>query len=395
MDDAFAGLGPLATGLRPALKRLPIENISSIASGELGRADLIPLWFGEGDLPSPPFAAEAVARALAANQVFYTHQNGIPELREALATYLNGLHGTALGPDRITVTAGGMGAITLAIQLLVEPGDNVVIVDPVWPNIGGAVAAAGAIARKYEMRLEADGWNVDVDRLVATFDARTRAVFFASPGNPTGAMVPLPVQQAILEACRRRGIWVIADEVYNRMVFGVRSAPSLASVADPEDRLLVINSFSKSWAMTGWRLGWLVHPAALGRMVATLTQYSNSGQPTFLQHAAASVVREGEPWVAKVNAYAEQGMRIACDVLESLPRVRLHGRPKASMYAFFRVDGLPDSRAACRAILAKARVGLAPGAFFGTGSEGFLRLCYCRSPAQLGEAMERLAAFLR
>ena len=183
-------------------------------------------------------------------------------------------------------------------------------------------------------------------------------------------------------------------EVYNRLVFGLTSAPTILDHAEPEDRLFVVNSFSKSWAMTGWRLGWMVHPPSVGPTLAMMTQYTTSGVPTFIQHAGVAAVRDGEPFVAFMRDYCAAGMTIVCDALERWSRVQMGPRPVAGMYAYFEVDGMPDSRAACLDILAKTKVGLAPGIFFGPGSESFLRLCVCRSPASLTEAMGRLEGVL-
>jgi len=336
-----------------------------------------------------------MARAVAAGHVFYTHQNGIPELRGALADYLSGLGARPIGAERITVTFSGMNAIMLAIQLACEPGDNVIAVDPVWPNAGGMARLVGAEVRSARMDYGQGGWSLDVDKVAAAMDDRTRAVFFASPGNPTGAMVPMQTQAELLKLCRARGVWLIADEVYNRLAFGVHSAPTILDIADPEDRLIVINSFSKSWAMTGWRLGWMVHPPSIGSTLAMMTQYTTSGVTTFLQHAGVAAIREGEPFVAQMRTYCEAGMGIVCDALEQLPRVRLGPRPRAGIYAFFEIDGMPDSRQACLDILAKTSVGLAPGIYFGPGSETFLRACVCRNPVVLTEAMGRLSEALK
>jgi aspartate aminotransferase len=381
-------------GARAMIRDIPLENISSLAKGRIGDASIIPLWFGEGDLAAPAFIGEAMARAVTDGHVFYTHQNGIPELRQALADYLTGLGAQPVGPDRITVTFSGMNAIMLAIQLACEPGDNVIAVDPVWPNAGGMARLAGAEVRSARMDYGQGGWTLDVGKVAAAMDDRTRAVFFASPGNPTGAMVPMQTQAELLALCRARGVWLIADEVYNRLAFGAHSAPTILDIADPEDRLIVVNSFSKSWAMTGWRLGWMVHPPSVGPTLAMMTQYTTSGVSTFLQHAGVAAVREGEPFVAKMRAYCEAGMGLVCDALERLPRVRLGPRPTAGMYAFFEIDGMPDSRQACLDLLASTRVGLAPGVFFGPGSETFLRACVCRAPATLTEAMGRLSEAL-
>jgi aspartate/methionine/tyrosine aminotransferase len=382
-------------GARADIRRIPLENISSLARGAFGDPSIIPLWFGEGDVEAPAFIGEAMAKAIADGHVFYTHQNGIPELRQTLADYLTGLGAQLVTPDRITVAFSGMYAIMLAIQLACEAGDNVIAIDPVWPNTGGMARLVGAEVRSARMDYSPNGgWTVDPDKVARQIDDRTRAVFFASPGNPTGAMVPLETQKALLELCRARGVWLIADEVYNRLAFGRSSAPTILDIADPEDRLIVINSFSKSWAMTGWRLGWMVHPPSIGPTLAMMVQYTTSGVSTFLQHAGVAAVRDGEPFVAWMRSYCETGMGIVCDALEALPRVRLGPRPQAGMYAYFEVDGMPDSRQACLDILAKTQVGLAPGVFFGPGSESFFRACVCRKPEVLREAMGRLATAL-
>jgi len=391
-----SSLPPTAlAGVAERIGRIPLENIATLARDRLGDPSVIPLWFGEGDLPAPAFIGEAMARAVAAGQVFYTHQNGVPELRAALAAYHSGLGVRPIGPERITVTTSGMHALMMSVLLAAGPGDNIVIIDPVWPNMAGTERVAGAEVRSVRMDLGADGWTLDLDKLAGAMDEKTRLVFFASPGNPTGAMVPMATQRAMLDLCRARGAWLIADEVYNRIVFGERCAPTILDHAEPEDRLIVTNSFSKSWAMTGWRVGWMVHPPSLGPTVAMINQYSVSGVATFVQHAAVAAVTEGEWFVAKIRDYCEDGVRIACDVLETLPRVRMGPRPKAGMYVYFEVDGLTDAKAACADILAKTDVGLAPGFFFGPGSESFFRICVARSPAGLTEAMGRLEAVFR
>jgi aspartate/methionine/tyrosine aminotransferase len=391
MDTARVDFPALAlAGVRQGVADIPLENISTLAKGRLGDPSVIPLWFGEGDVPAPAFIGEAMAKAVHDGHVFYTHQNGIPELRAALADYHSRLGAAPITADRITVTTSGMHALMMCVLMTAGAGDNIVIVDPVWPNVGGTARVAGVEVRSVRMDLTQGGWTLDLDKVAAAMDARTRLVFFASPGNPTGAMIPMESQIELLAMCRARGVWLAADEVYHRMVFGRDAGPTILDHADPEDRLVVTHSFSKSWAMTGWRIGWMVHPPSLGPTLAMITQYSNSGVATFIQHAGVAAVREGEWFVEKMRSYCEAGMGIACDALESLPRVRMGPRPTAGMYAFFEVDGMPDAKAACVEILDKTSVGLAPGFFFGKGSESFFRICVCRSPESLTEAMGRL-----
>ena len=374
------------------IRRAPLDNLANLARETLGDPEVIPLWYGEGDLAAPAFIGKAMMAAVEAGHVFYTRQSGIPELCSALAGYLTGLNARAVAEDRITVTAGGMNAIMLAIQLVAGDGDNVIVIDPVWPNCAGMARLVGAEVRSVRLDYGPAGWGLDLGKLAAAMDERTAAVFFASPGNPTGAMIPIETQAAMLDLCRSRGVWLIADEVYGRFVFGRNCAPSLLDHADPEDRLFVINSFSKAWAMTGWRLGWLVHPPSLGPTLAMMTQYTTSGVTTFLQHAGVAAIQEGEDFVTFVRDYCQEGVGIVHDALAGLGGVRLGPRPSAGMYVFFELADMADSRAACLDILRRTKVGIAPGCFFGPASEGFLRICACRAPDQLRAAMARLEA---
>ena len=382
-------------GARAQLRRIPLENISSLAKGAFGDPSIIPLWFGEGDVEAPAFIGAAMAKAIADGQVFYTHQNGIPELRETLAGYLTGLGRRPITPDRITVTFSGMNAIMLALQLACEAGDNIVAIDPVWPNAGGMARLLGTEVRSARMDHGPNGWSLDPDKLAAAMDGRTRAVFFASPGNPTGAMIPIEVQAQMLEICRARGVWLIADEVYNRMAFGRTSAPTILDIADPEDRLVVINSFSKSWAMTGWRLGWMVHPPSIGPTLAMITQYTTSGVTTFLQHAGVAAIRDGEPFVAWMRDYCETGMGIVCAALERMPRVRMGPRPQAGLYAFFEIDGMPDSRQACLDILAATGRSAGLGAPAYSSAQGRRPSCAPASAARQPRSARRWRGWRR
>ena len=382
-------------GARDQIRSIPLGNIANIAKQAFNNTDIIPLWFGEGDLATPDFISDAICKALKEGKTFYSHQNGIPEFRQALADYLTKLNEKPVSLDRITVTSGGMPAIMKAVQLTVNEGDNVIVIDPVWPNITGIVQMVGAESRSVSMDLTARGWELDVAKVEAACDARTKAIFFASPGNPTGAVIPVEVKKQLLELSRKTGIWIISDEVYSRMSYDIDVVPSFLDISEEEDRVLIINSFSKSWSMTGARLGWLVHPPSLEKTIAMMVQYTTSGTTTFLQYGGIAALRHGEDYVKFMSDYCREGMKIVCDALDEIPRVILRRRPEAGMYAFFEIDGMTESRKACLDILDSSKVGLAPGYFFGKQSEKFLRLCYCRSPEQLHMAMERLKKTLR
>jgi aspartate aminotransferase len=383
-------------GLRPIVERMPFSKIGQVAMAGLGDPDVIPLWFGESDVPTPRFIADAVAAALAAGHTFYTFKRGIPELRQAIARYLCALYATPVTAERIIVTSSGMSGIMFTCQALVEPGDNVVILSPVWPNINDAVTVMGGEARAVALDAAEDGgFRLDLARLTDACDARTRAIFVNSPGNPTGFIMSGEEQKALLAFARRRGLWLIADEVYGRIVFdGARVAPSFLTLAEAEDRLVVINSFSKAWAMTGWRLGWLVAPKPIQDVADKIVEFNTSGAPTFLQHAAVTAIEQGEGFVAGMVERCRVGRDLLVPGLRRYPRVGV-ALPQGAFYAFARIEGVGDSLAFAKEILTRTKVGVAPGAAFGLGGEGHLRLCFASAPARLEQALERLAPMLR
>lgn len=380
--------------LRSPMHSLPTQNIADLARWGFERSDVIPLWFGESDAGTPSLISQAATRALAAGHTFYTHQRGIPELRQALSDYMTRLYRRAIPVERITVTSGGMPGIFMSMQLVLQPGDNVVIIEPVWPNIRGAVHLMNGGRRSVMMEPSNDGWRLDMDKLAAACDARTRAVFLASPGNPTGCIMPPEQQRQLLELARARGFWIVSDEVYTRFAYDAPVAPSFLDIAEAEDPVLVVNSFSKSWAMTGWRLGWLTHPVSIGDALAQVVQYNTSGTATFLQHAAVTAIRDCEEVALDMRRRCREGRDIVCDALESMGRVRLPARPRGGMYVFFQVEDMEDALATCGDIFRRTGVGLAPGSAFGDELDSHLRACIALSPEKLSEAMRRIAPLL-
>jgi aspartate aminotransferase len=391
-----AGRQPgVAAPIRTLIDALPASKIREVSRAGMGRADVLPLWFGEPDRPTPDFICEAAARALKEGHTFYTPNRGIPELREALASYMSDLYNRAVDRERITVTASGMNAIMIAMQCLVDPGDNVVITTPLWPNIAETVHIMGGQARRVPLDDAGDGgWSLDLDRLRVACDGRTRAVFINSPNNPTGWMMPGEQQQELLAFCREQGVWLVADEVYARVVFDRRVAPSFLDRGEPDDPLIVINSFSKAWAMTGWRLGWITHPARLGSVFEKMNEFNIAGPPAFAQHAGVVALREGEPFIADTNARYREGRDLVCARLGAMGRVRAPV-PEAAFYAFFAVEGMDDSLGFAKRLVEEAGIGLAPGVAFGPSGEGHLRLCFAASSETLERASDRLEQALR
>ena len=383
----------LAAPIRTAMAALQPQLIAEVSQLALGDPKVIPLWFGESDLVTPEFIRRAAQAALDRGDTFYTHTRGIPGLRQALADYLTALYHRPITTDRVSVTTAGMNAIMLAMQLVLEAGDNAVMVTPLWPNAAAAVEIMGAEPREVTLVRQQGRWRLDLDRLFDAVDGRTRMLFINSPSNPTGWMMSREKQKAVLEFCRRRRIWLLADEVYDRIVYHGLAAPSFLELAEPDDPLFVANSFSKSWAMTGWRIGWLVAPPALGELIGELIQHNVSGVATFLQPAAIVALKEGEPFIAEFVERCRRGRDIIANHLATFPRVRFIP-PEAAFYAFFEVDGMSDSLAMAKRLVREAEVGVAPGAAFGKGGEGFLRLCFAQAPDLLERAMARLKRVL-
>lgn len=389
-DPAAFPLAPV----RPGVLAIETQQIMQVSVLGMDDPEVIPLWYGESDVPTPGFICDAAAAALRAGQTFYTYKWGLPELRETLAAYTAGLYGADVSAGRITVTSSGMTGIMMVMQALVGAGDNVLMVDPVWPNAASAAEVMGGEVRRVSLQPNAQGdWHLDLDRLFDAADDRTRLIFVNSPGNPTGWMMERDQQQAILDFCRRRGIWIVADEVYARLVYDRRVAPSFLQVSAPEDPVVVINSFSKSWAMTGWRMGWLTHPERLTDVIGNLVEYNTSGTPAFLQSAGIVAVRDGEDVVGAMVERCRAGRDIVSRRLPEFPRVTCNP-PAAAFYAFFRVDGMANSLDFAKRLVGETKVGLAPGTAFGPAGEGWLRLCFAQAPERLEAAMDRLAPAL-
>jgi len=378
-------------GVRPSITALPMSKIGEVSAPNFGDPDIVPLWFGEGDLPTPAFICDAATAAMKRGETFYTFKRGIPELREAIATYLTGLHAKPVASENVVVTSSGMSAIMLTMEAIIDPGDSVIVIHPVWPNINSTIGIMGGVARPVSLAATKDGgWKLDLQRVIDACDATTRAIYVNSPGNPTGWMMTREDAQALLEFTRKRGLWLLSDEVYSRIVYGQRVAPSFHDVAEPDDRVVVLQSFSKAWAMTGWRLGWMVAPESMLTVIDKLVEYNFSGSPTFLQHAAVTAIKDGEPLVSEIVERCRIGRDLFVQGLARFPRVTVKS-PEGSFYAFARVDGCTDSFKLARQIITGAKVGVAPGIAFGDAGEGYLRFCFASSKERLGEALDRMA----
>jgi aspartate/methionine/tyrosine aminotransferase len=380
--------------LSPRALAAPESGIVEVITYARGQEGLIPLWAGEGDLPSPDFINRAASDALLAGETFYTWQRGIPELREALSRYYARHFSVSLSSDHFYVTGSGMHAIMLAAQALTSPGDELVYLSPAWPNIVAATELGGAKAFALPLDFANGAWSLDLQKLESLVSPKTRAIFVNTPSNPTGWTASREELAAILAIARRHGIWIIADEIYALYHYGegVR-APSYLDVMEPGERVIFANSFSKNWSMTGWRVGWLVAPPEMGQVIENLVQYSNSGVAQFLQRGCVAALDHGDDFVRENFARARQSRDILCDTLIATNRVETL-KPQGALYAFLKVDGITDSRQAALDIVDRVQVALAPGSAFGPGGAEFLRACFLRDPRQVRVAAERLADYI-
>ncbi|MFP4592623.1 pyridoxal phosphate-dependent aminotransferase [uncultured Ralstonia sp.] len=378
---------------RDAIRGLRASRIREVANAGFGLPDVLPFWFGESDRVTPDFIREAAAQALSRGATFYTHNLGIAPLRSALADYVSRLHGAA-SMDHVAVTSAGVNALMLAAQLVVGPGDRAVAVTPLWPNVVEIPKILGAHVETVSLDYGAHGWTLDVDKLLAALTPGTRLLTINSPSNPTGWVMPREAQQAVLAHCRRHGIWLLADEVYERLYYGDRpTAPSFLDIAERDERVICVNSFSKSWLITGWRLGWMVLPTTLTDDLSKLIEYNTSCAPSFVQEAGVVAVRDGEGFIRSETARLRAARDHLVGALSAVPGVDVH-TPEGAMYVFFRVPGAEDSLALCKQLVREARLGLAPGSAFGDEGEGFVRWCYACDTARLDAGVERLRAFL-
>lgn len=422
--------------MRETIQTLEPSMIREVANAGLGRDDVLAFWFGESDQVTPEPVRAAAAESLARGETFYSHNLGLPELRQALRAYLAGLHGDP-GDERIAITSSGVTALMTAMQLLLSPGDEVVCVVPVWPNLPAQPTILGARVIRVPLRPDAHGaWRLDLQRLLQAVTPATRVLLLNAPNNPTGWTLTRDEQQAILDHCRRTGTWIVADEVYDRLLYGdgpapavdrpvgsddvianvpagalraaqaagrddgavsVRPscAPSFADLSTPQDRVIIVGSFSKAFLMTGWRLGWLLLPAGQIGPVGTLIEFNSSCAPVFVQRGGLQALALADTLVPPLVDHLHRCRDTLCDALAALPGVRL-ARPQAGMYAFFEMPGSADSLACAQALVAEHGLGLAPGCAFGAEAEGWLRWCFAsRDPQRLLDGVARLRRALR
>jgi len=382
--------------MREAIQNLEASRIREVANAGLGRDDVLAFWFGESDEVTPEVIRQAAIESLQRGETFYAHNLGLPELREAIARYTSRLH-PAVDASRIAVTSGGVSALMLAVQALVDAGDDVVAVTPVWPNLTAQPAIMGAHVRSVPLVPVEGQWTLDLPALRAAVTPKTKLLIVNAPNNPTGWTMTRDEQQAVLDHCRETGTWILADEVYERLYFEPTPngcAPSFLDISKPDDSLVVTHSFSKSFLMTGWRLGWLVLPPALVDGIGKLIEFNTSCASVFTQRAAIAAIEHTAEITPRVVAHLKQCRDTLVPLLAAVPGVQV-APAKGGMYAFFRLEGFGDSLEVAKRLVVEAGLGLAPGNAFAPEAQGWLRWCFAsKDPQRLVKGVERLRHWL-
>lgn len=382
--------------MRQAITQLQASKIREVANAGLGRSDVLAFWFGESDEVTPDFIRQAAIDSLQQGETFYAHNLGLPELRDAMAQTMTQRHG-AVTPERIAVTSGGVNALMLAMQALVNPGDQVVVVTPVWPNLTAQPLILGAQLTTVALQAEAGRWTLPLQDLLSQITPATKLLVLNSPNNPTGWTLSREEQLTLLAHCRQTGTWILADEVYENLYYLPTSngcAPSFLDICTPDDRLVVAHSFSKSFLMTGWRLGWLVMPEAMTAHMGKLIEFNTSCASSFVQRAGVVALQRADEVTPRVVAHLKACRDTLVAELQQLQDLEL-ATPDGGMYAFFRLPGHTDDLQTAKRLVAEAGLGLAPGSAFAPEAQGWLRWCFASQDlSRLTLGAERLRGWL-
>jgi aspartate/methionine/tyrosine aminotransferase len=377
---------------------VPHSRIRELAEIAMSMPGVLKLYFGESNQPTPDFIKQAAVQAMADGYTFYTENAGLPSLRRGLAEYYHKLQSVTLDPEsEIVVTTSGVQALNVGIRCVLDPGDEALILTPAWPNGSSIVSMANGVVRQIAQPLCGDRYTIDFDALERAVNPRTRLLLYTSPSNPLGWVATLDDQRRLLEFCRRHGLWLLADEVYDRLFYSGGSlgepVPSILRLATRDDAVLVVHSFSKTYCMTGWRVGWLIARRDLARKATQLNEFIISHAPSFAQKAAETALRDGEDELVRMLGRLKTNRDFCIDALRGMPGITVP-EPDGAFYLFPKIQGLGDSFEFCRQLLEQEHVGLAPGVAFGEGGEGSIRICYAADRSVLDPAMERLGKFL-
>ncbi len=380
--------------IAPIAASVPYSRVRAIAEIAMRMEKVYPLYFGESNLPTPDFIKRALDKAIRDGFTYYTSNAGLLSLREAISRYYAEKHEVTLDPaHEILVTASGVQALNVSLRCLVDPGDEALILTPAWPNGASIVDLIGAKAVQIPQPLSGSRFTIDFAALEAAVTPHTKLLLYTSPSNPLGWVATVEEQQQLLDFARRHNLWLLADEVYERLTYKQPIAPSILKLATREDAVFVVQSFSKAYCMTGWRLGWIAGRRDLVKRATELNEFAVSCPAGFTQRAAESALGWGEDFVAQLRGQLRANRDYCVSMLQQVPGLTIP-EPEGAFYLFPRVQGLTDSFEFAKACLLETHVGIAPGVAFGPGGEGNLRICYAADKTVLEPAMERLCAYL-
>ena len=392
----------------PSAKRVPASRIRALADAAFGMEDVLFLQFGESTLPTPPYVIEAVNQAAQEGWTFYSANQGLPSLRAAIIQQIAKLHQVDIDPSEIQVNSGGVQALNLAIKCVIDPGDEAIVLSPNWPNGSAMVEMFGGRAVEVPMARAGQRFTPDREALEAALTPRTRLLLYASPSNPLGWTATVAEQKMLLEFARQHGLWLLTDEVYERIFYGRhgtadgeqsgpagvgRLAPSILQLCSREDAVIVVNSFSKTYRMTGWRLGWMVGRADFIEKAAQLNEFIVSHAPTMIQRGGEAAIAHGEDDIAAMVEEFQERRDFSAEMLRGVSGVNLP-EPEGAFYLFPQLEGIEDSFQFAMELLRETHVAVAPGNAFGNGGEGSIRICYAPGMDVLKPAMERICEFI-
>jgi aspartate/methionine/tyrosine aminotransferase len=377
---------------------VPHSRIRELAEMAMGMDGVLKLYFGESNVPTPGYIKLAAQQAMSDGYTFYTENAGMPSTRKALADYCRRIQGVEIDPaTEIVVTASGVQALNMGIRCTLDPGDEAIVLTPAWPNGSAIVQMSNAVVKQIAQPMVNGRYEIDFDAMEAAVSARTRLLLYTSPSNPLGWTATSNDQDRLLEFARRHNLWLMADEVYERLYFeggeASAAAPSILRKCTREDAVIVVNSFSKTYSMTGWRLGWIIARRDLAARAAQLNEFVISHAASFTQRAAETALATGEPQITAMVQSLRANRDYCAAALAKMPGLTVPN-PEGAFYLFPKVEGVSDSFAFCKRILLETKVGLAPGVAFGAGGEGSIRICYAAEMSILAEAMSRLERFM-
>jgi aspartate/methionine/tyrosine aminotransferase len=374
-----------------AVAESPMVQIATIAEGMPGS---LKLCYGESDLPTPPFICDAVHQAALAGHTFYTHTAGSPALRQAIAEKIFALHGVQYAPSEVMATVGASMAIYAAIRAFVGSGDNAIVISPAYAIFANGVVMSGGEPRAVPLAREGPRFRLDLDRVRAGIDRHTRMLIVNSPSNPTGWVISEDEQRALIDLADEHDLVLLADEVYERLIYDGRNiAASFARLAANHDRVIVVNSFSKTYNMTGWRLGWAQTSEATIKTMYRAVEFMTSNPTAAVQQAGIVALRDGEPYIRQLREQYAARREQVTRAFASLPGVSLPD-PQGAFYAFPKISAASDSAAFTAALVRETGVALAPGSGFGRDGEGYIRVCFASTEQTISEALSRLRNFV-